>query len=365
MLQTLIKPGMGKVLDRWAGFGPYYAMFPMDFAMDTIAAYTVPGDWVLDPFAGRGTSIFASAALERNGLGVEIHPVGWLYGNVKLFPAEREDLLIRLVEIGDIAKKKRIPKSLPEFYGHCFSPKVLKFLLVARDELLWKVNLVDAALMGFILVYLHGKSGQALSNQMRQTKAMSPDYSIRWWKAKEMVPPDIDPVDFLKQRIVWRYKNGQPDFLESRVLLGDSTKILLGLSDQPKFSLLLTSPPYCGVTDYHYDQWLRLWMLGYEELPHKNSTKWCGKFESKVAYQDLLDEVFTASAKLLKPDATVYVRTDARQFTAEATVSVLRKAFPDKELLTFERPFKKPTQTALYGDKTKKPGELDIILKSR
>jgi hypothetical protein len=352
-------------LDRWSGFGPYYAMFPMDFAMETIATHTVPGDWVLDPFAGRGTSIFASAALGRNGQGVEIHPLGWLYGNVKLFPAEKKDLLIRLKGIGDIARRKRIPKSLPEFYGKCFSPVVIKFLLAARNELLWKANLVDATLMSFILVYLHGKTGQALSNQMRQTKAMSPDYSIRWWKERKMVPPDIDPVEFLKKRIEWRYKNGQPDFIESGIALGDSTKLLKNFPTQKKFSLLLTSPPYWGVTDYHYDQWLRLWMLGYEELPHKNTAKWCGKFDSKIEYQELLDEVFSASAKLLKPDATVYVRTDARQFTAEATVSALKKAFPDKELMKFKRPFQRPTQTALYGDKTTKPGELDIILKSR
>lgn len=364
MLQALIKPTTGTMLGRWAGFGPYYAMFPMDFALETIASHTQQGDWILDPFAGRGTSIFAAAMLGRKGVGVDIHPAGWLYGNVKLYPAAKDEVLARLTTIAESAKKRRIPKGLPEFYSHCFSPKVIKFLLTARKELEWLTSQVDLTLMGFILVYLHGKLGQALSNQMRQTKAMSPDYSVRWWKANGKLPPDIDPNEFLKQRVLWRYNKGYPEYWDSRVILGDSTKVLTEMPDSGKFSLLITSPPYCGVTDYHYDQWLRLWMLGGDELPRKNSEKWRGKFESRESYKGLLQQVFKASAKLLTPEATVYVRTDARAFTADTTIAVLGEVFPNKDLAVIERPFLKATQTALYGDKSNKPGEIDIILRA-
>lgn len=364
MLQSLIKPTTGTMLGRWAGFGPYYAMFPMSFALETIASHTQQGDKVLDPFAGRGTSIFAAALLGRKGLGVDIHPVGWLYGDIKLCPAAKDEVLTRLNEIAESAKKRRIPRGLPEFYTHCFSLKVLRFLLAARSELQWAASQIDSTLMGFILVYLHGKLGQALSNQMRQTKAMSPDYSVRWWKTNEMPPPDIDPVAFLKQRILWRYQKGSPEYCDSRVILGDSTKVLTDLPEPGKYSLLLTSPPYCGVTDYHYDQWLRLWVLGGDALPRKSTEKWRGKFASKESYKELLQQVFTASARLLRQDAAVYVRTDARPFTADTTIAILREVFPKKELSVIERPFLRATQTALYGDKSGKPGEIDIILKS-
>src|SRR5258708_17934373 len=83
----LKRRGEGKltgVLGRWAGLGPYYAMFPMEFALRTIQRYCPQGGRVLDPFAGRGTSIFAAAASGRSGTGIEVHPAGWLYGCVKL-----------------------------------------------------------------------------------------------------------------------------------------------------------------------------------------------------------------------------------------------------------------------------------------
>uniref|UniRef100_UPI000AE9AEE1 site-specific DNA-methyltransferase n=1 Tax=Treponema endosymbiont of Eucomonympha sp. TaxID=1580831 RepID=UPI000AE9AEE1 len=44
---------------RWARFGPYYAMFPLDFAFSIIENYSKEGDYIIDPFAGRCSSVFA------------------------------------------------------------------------------------------------------------------------------------------------------------------------------------------------------------------------------------------------------------------------------------------------------------------
>src|SRR4029453_3610754 len=90
--------------DRWAALGPYYAMFPVEFAFRTILAHSKKDDGVLDPFCGRGTTIYAAAALARKGFGVEINPVGWIYGKTKLCPASHVCVLERLREIGRRAK---------------------------------------------------------------------------------------------------------------------------------------------------------------------------------------------------------------------------------------------------------------------
>src|ERR1041385_6453862 len=79
----------GTAASRWAGVGPYYAMFPGAFASRVANEYTEEGDTILDPFAGRATSLFAAASADRVGLGVEINPVGWVYGKAKLQTATR------------------------------------------------------------------------------------------------------------------------------------------------------------------------------------------------------------------------------------------------------------------------------------
>ena len=169
----------------WAHFGPYYAMFPLSFAFNIVRKYSKEGDIILDPFAGRFTSIYAGGVLKRKGIGIEINPVGWIFGQAKLHPAGKDNVIVRLHEIyrkRNYYKKKA--EKMPEFYHICFCDEVLKFLLSARKNLDWKNNQVDATLMAFLLVYLHGKKGQSLSNQMRITKSMGMDYSITWWKKK-------------------------------------------------------------------------------------------------------------------------------------------------------------------------------------
>lgn len=366
-----INSGFATAEARWARFGPYYAMFPLDFALEVVQRHSKKGDVILDPFAGRYSSIYAAGVLGRKGVGIEINPIGWLYGSVKLGPAKKEKVLKRLEEIFQRRNLYgRAINKLPEFYKICYCREVLKFLLSARYNLDWKRNKVDATLMAFLILYLHGKIGEALSNQMQITKAMGVNYSMEWWKKnKKTTPPEINPFEFVSQRIEWRYSKGAPRLVGSYAQLGDSTSELKRLiskrkNNSEKFSLLFTSPPYHSITDYHIDQWLRLWLLGGNELPKTSTEEYKGRFLSKNAYHDLLNEVFKASASLMNKKSTIYVRTDSREFTLNTTLEVLKKHFPKHKARTTKRPFRKKNQTELFGNKTNKTGEIDIVMKN-
>ena len=354
---------------RWIPFGTYYGMFPVDFVLKTVSALTDPGDGVLDPFAGRGTAVAAAAALGRQGVGIEISPVAWLYGRVKLAPSPEDCVVDRLKEVAALAPQYgKAMKRLPKFYRWCFAPGVRRFLLAVREHLDWRGDHVDATLAAFVLLYLHGKYGQALSNQMRQQKSMAPDYSVRWWQERNMRPPKIDVVSFLTQRIRWRYAwGGLAAAASSRMILGDSMEELPQLQQDPtsRFRLLLTSPPYCGITNYYYDHWLRYWVLGGPELPKISGERWRqeSRQEDRGRYKKLLQSVFKSAAQLLLPDSTIYVRTDAREFTRKVTEGALQAAFPDRRMEVREAPYGQATQTALFGDTEPKPGDVDLILK--
>lgn len=364
------KRGYSTAIARWASFGPYYAMFPVEFAFSVVERYSHPGQFVLDPFAGRGVSIYAAAVQGRRALGVEITAVGWLFGQVKLTPAPKEDVLARLAEFKDLASGYAAQASeMPQFYRYCFSPSVLMFLLATRDQLAWRTNPVDMTLMAFITMYLHGKLTQGLSNQMRATKAMSPEYSVRWWTGNGYsTPPDVDWYAFLKKRIEWRYKMGLPPARDGNVWLGDSTLLLKDLvnsvarDENLRCSLLFTSPPYFQVINYFKDQWIRNWMLGGSSLPKASTEKYAKRFESQVAYRDLLETVFGDAAKVMTDDGVIYVRTDAREFTLETTKEVLAQTFPNRHMHITPVPINGQTQTTLFGDKSAKPGEIDIVM---
>jgi hypothetical protein len=353
---------------RWAGVGPYYAMFPVEFADRVVMRYTSSGETVLDPFAGRGTAIFSAATKMRNGMGVELNPVGWVYSKAKLNPAAKDDVIERVREVGKLAARRTSKPCLPVFFSWCFSPTVQQFLLTARKHLHWRQNKVDCTLMALLLVNLHGKREASLSNQMRQTKSMSPGYAVNWWKERKLRPPNVDPVEFMEKKIEWRYAKGVPARSDSFVYLGDSIKRLHDMRERanrlslPPATLLLTSPPYCGITNYYYDQWLRLWLLGGQP----NALASPGRYRSKLAdqgkYKQLLFDVLSRTKPLLDKNAVVYVRTDHREVTLNMTSDVLKEVFPKKRMFRYARQIEKPTQTHLFKNKIEKSAEVDIVL---
>lgn len=58
-----------------AGYpGAHYAVFPDDLVKPCVLAGTQPGDTVLDPFSGSGTTGKVAAELGRNYIGIELNP---------------------------------------------------------------------------------------------------------------------------------------------------------------------------------------------------------------------------------------------------------------------------------------------------
>lgn len=349
----------GSAAGRWAGFGPYYAMFPVSFARRVIQTHCPEDGYVLDPFCGRGTAPFVAQAMGRKAVGIDLNPVAWLYSSVKTNPCDDvEALFARAREV-----KRHVTKcdktAVTEFQAHAWSPNVLGYLNAARRKLRWRKTAVDRTLMGFVLVYLHAKAGHGLSNQMRQSKAMAPDYSVRWWRTHRMRPPELDPVSFLTNRIAWRYKHGVIDGPRATIVLGDAKAAVADLACDHKFNLLLTSPPYAGVTNYRYDNWIRLWMLGGPEEPDFSTAE---RYGNRAKYREMLESVLRASKKRLSKDATIYLRSDARRFTAKTTQEVLGKIWPHHDLQMRRSKPSRATQTTLFGDWDSKPGEIDYLL---
>ena len=358
---------------RWAGIGPYYAMFPPEFADEVVREYSAPGDLVLDPFAGRGTSLFSAATAGRAAIGVEISPVGYVYAAAKLCPAAEQEVLksLQYVDLRSHAFSRQA-EQMPEFYHYCYSPPVRRFLLAARSLLDWRNSTPDRTLMAIILVSLHGKRVHSLSNQMRQSTSMWPSYCVKWWKEKGLSPLHLDPVDLIRRRISWRYAKGTPNGRSGLAILGDSrtelvrlhSRIAAGRFKRPR--LLFTSPPYCNVTNYYTDQWLRIWMLGGPSLPSAAEGKRYGnKQANQTAYRRLLEVVFGGARAVLREDATVYVRSDLRPATCRPTIDVLKKVFPDKLLTQRERPLPLDRQTKPYsrgGAPRRANCEVDLVL---
>lgn len=349
---------------RWVRLGPYYAMFPVEFVTETIRRYGKPGYAVIDPFCGRGTVPFVAMAMGMPAVAADISPVAWLYTKTKTDPhPELGAIKRRIAEVGERATDD---DSQPddEFQEMAFCRRVLGFINSARRELDWRRSRLDRTVAALLTQHLHAKRGNGLSNQLRPSRAMAPDYCIRWWRNRGLErPPDVDPCSFLERRAEWRYAKGIPKpngVKRPRVALGDAATVL---RDVEEAGLVLTSPPYRGVTNYRADSWLRLWALG--EGSCQPDWRTDQKFENAERYEETLSRCFAATLKGTVDKAIWCVRADARERTRQVVIRVLSKLLPDHELDERPAPYKAATQTALYGDKADKPGEVDLYFMPR
>jgi len=64
-------------------FYRYPARFSPVFVRSVIEAYSQPGDWIIDPFAGGGTTLVEALALGRNALGIDISSLATFVSEAK------------------------------------------------------------------------------------------------------------------------------------------------------------------------------------------------------------------------------------------------------------------------------------------
>ncbi len=351
--------GFGTADGRWARLGPYYAMFPVEFARHVVQAFSEQGEAVLDPFCGRGTAPYVAMISGRSAAGCDINPVAWLYAAAKTRPhSSLADVVLRIAQIASAVRPQDCRPG-DEFQALAYGPRALGFINAARHELQWRDSVLDGTVAALLVHYMHAKLGQGLSNQLRPTRAMCPDYSVRWWRKRGLTtPPDIDPSAFLRERAAWRYAKGVPQHAgTANITLGDASE---ALPDMPtSASLVFTSPPYVGVTNYRADNWLRLWALG--EGPPRPDWSTAQKFCNPEKYEAMLVSVLQAAHSRSRQDAVWCLRVDARERTHAAVRRVMAGLLPSYRLYERASPSPGRTQTALYGDHRTKPGDIDLV----
>ena len=295
---------------------PYFAMFPASFAREHIAENTSPGELVLDPFSGRGTTLLEALLSGREALAADINPVAFCVSGAK---AEVPSLDSLIAEIDSLERRfdevRPIGADVPPFFHRCFHPATLEQLSYLRGELNWRGDAVHRFIAALALGTLHGESDGSrryLSNQMPRTISPKPGYSLRYWRARQLWPPRRDVFDRLREEAAFRLRDGAPE-RHGRVLLADSRHLARHLpSVRGRVAAVVTSPPYFDMTSFEEDQWLRLWMLGSDPQPSRGKVSKDDRHTSEVQYWAFLRAVWMGVEPLLRSSATIVCRLGAK-----------------------------------------------------
>jgi len=245
---------------------PYFTMFPLDYPLEAIRRYSHPGDLVLDPFCGRGTTNYAARLLGRRTHGIDCNPVAVAIARAKLVDPDPQDVVEEARSILETEKDHTLPAGL--FWSFAYDHEVLCEIVKLRKALLDSCrSSTRIALSAIILGALHGPINKGLpsyfSNQCPRTYAPKPDYSVRFWRDRELIAPRVDVLRIIQDRAE-RYYGERTSKVPYTIFEGDSrySAPYARILNRDRVNLIVTSPPYPGMTTYYTDQWLRNWFLG-------------------------------------------------------------------------------------------------------
>ena len=310
---------------------PYYTMFPLDFPLARLAGAST-GDWVLDPFCGRGSTNFAARLLGLPSVGVDANPVAAAIAQAKAVSTTPSWMVATCTEILRSAEE---PEDLPQgdFWKRAFHQSTLFQLCKLREALLKNCRSpTRKALRALLLGLLHGPKIKArlksyCSNQMPRTYASKPDYALRFWRGHRMQPPKVDVLDLVTRKAV-HYFGHLPPSVDARVVVGDSRRLKIRklLPRSERAGWVITSPPYYGMRTYVPDQWLRYWFLGGPaKVVYRVSRQL--KHHSPGVFARELGTVWKNVACACKTDARLVVRFGSIPDRDQDARDILRESF--------------------------------------
>jgi DNA methylase len=302
---------------------PYWTMFPLSFPLGMLATAR-PGEWVLDPFCGRGTTLYAARKLGLPTVGIDSNEVAAAIAAAKLVSVDPGSVIALAEDL--IADGTEATRPDSEFWRWCFAPRALDALCRLRAGLAHREGDAAVALRGVLLGALHGPRNKGapsyLSNQMPRTYATKPTGAVSFWKRRDLRPVEVDVLAVIRRHAERRYASAPPR-TPGAVYGGDALGVLQRL--RRRFSWVITSPPYPGMVTYRPDNWLRGWLLGGQAAPDYGRQGQLGSMTGEPFVSGLA-EIWTAVARRCVPGARLVVRFGALPST--------RRGEPEDLLLT-------------------------------
>jgi hypothetical protein len=255
----------------WHPMCSYLGAFPAGLARSLITMLSDEGDVVLDPFAGRGTTLLESRVTRRVPLTSDLNPIAVALARAKNVSVTLEQVLSRIASLERIYDAQLyLPEAQvePDEIQLIFHMRTLAQLCFLRWHLAPEDD-VDSFLIGAALGILHGAERQDggssyASISMPNTFSMSPDYVRRYVETKRLQRIERNVFELLKRKVE-RLFQGFLSLGPSGIVAQADAKQVSEIEEfQPfrrRVKLVVTSPPYLDVVNYAKQNWIRCWFL--------------------------------------------------------------------------------------------------------
>lgn len=246
----------------------YRACFKPSLPAFFIERLSKPGDLVLDPFMGRGTTLLEASLRSRVPCGNDVNPLSSMLVRPRLSPPSLAAVHER-IDVLDLWWSGDIDPDLLVF----FHPETLRALYAMRAHFIRKerdgeLDAVDDWLRMVCVNRLTGHSNGFFSvYTLPPNQATSAEGQRRINEKRNQVPEQRDVGAILKKKSkalladVQPLMGSQQEHAGRAHLMTGVASAMPQLADQ-SVQLVVTSPPFLDVVQYATDNWLRCWFCG-------------------------------------------------------------------------------------------------------
>lgn len=304
----------------------YRACFKAQLPEFFIERLSEPGDRVMDPFMGRGTSLIQSALMGRIPIGNDINPLSTLLTRPRLNPISLESVskALKTVDWNDGEIKR---KDLLVFYHPTTLKKLeaLKKWLSKNDHLIPEADWIR-------MVSINRLSGH--SPGFFSGRSMPPNQAVSI-KAQEKInkkfnisPPEKDIESIIIKKTKSLIRDGTLNCKNNYIFIRRNAWDIPDIEDQ-SITLTVTSPPFLDVVQYAEDNWLRWWFTDIDPndvsiAMHKTCEQW-----SEMIYKVLVEQ-----ARILKHGGHIAIEVGE---VRNGTILLEKLVWKAAQNLPFER----------------------------
>lgn len=303
---------------------PYLGKFIPQLVEVFLRKYFKPGQTILDPFVGSGTTLIEANLLGMHSIGIELSEFSYLIAKVKI---QKYDIELVEKEILDILWKvkeysKKIQKTQKELFNdHDFVFEPTEYFktwyhLRAIKEIYYYKSLIPNYKNQDILKIILSRSARS-ARQIPHYDLARPKKPVKgkYWciKHKRYCFPIDNAIKFIT-----RYSLDTIKRIKEFDKLRTSTKITLLQGDARFIKLpfgrevdgIFTSPPYLGLIDYHQQHKYAYDLFNFKEYPKaeigspNKSGNWNNKKEN---YKNDIIVVFKNLKKYMKEKAKIFI----------------------------------------------------------
>lgn len=361
---------------------PYPAKFIPQIPAHLIAALSLPGDVVFDPFGGSATTAVEAVRLGRRALSLDANPLSELIGKVKTgfmtsaVRVEFDQLQAAIAshvtssELGNpawAAKMTAVHRgyvpAIPNI-DNWFHPNVIAELALIRFLIDGTTSELgrDAALLALSRIVNRVSYQESETRYVAEPKDVLAGVTLRGF---------AESLKTIERRL--GHAAAELQRADARFMIGDSRTFIAPEIGSATVDLIVTSPPYPNATDYHLYHRFRLFWLGFDPRKfgaieigsHLRHQRNGSGFEE---YQSDMSKVLEGCYDVLKPGRyAVFVAGDSifkgQDFSTSKAIVAAAKKVGFEFVGSIERPIHQTKRSFAKPARRARGEQLVILLK--